>query len=87
MRIAALILSAAVVLSGHPVPPSSLDVPYGPSIGPDGLTPRQAFDHLLSERPDYRWAEIDGVVVIRPANAWTPGRQRAREPGVGVRDR
>lgn len=37
-----------------------------------GLTPRQAFDRILSGRPDYRWTEIDGVVVMRPATAWAP---------------
>ena len=43
------------------------------SVNLGGLTPRQAFDRLLSQRPDYRWAEIDGVVVIRPVTAWAPG--------------
>ena len=46
--------------------------PGGNSLSLEGLTPRQAFDRLLSHRPDYRWAEIDGVVVIRPVPAWAP---------------
>ena len=46
--------------------------PYGESLSLDGLTPRQAVDRVLSQRPDYRWAEVDGVIVIRPASAWTP---------------
>lgn len=44
--------------------------PYETSLGLDGLTPRRAFDRVLSQRPDYRWAEIDGTVVIRPTRAW-----------------
>ena len=36
----------------------------------DGLTPREAFDRLVHLRPDFRWNEMDGVVVIRPAAAW-----------------
>ena len=47
--------------------------PYGQSLSLDSLTPRQAIDRVLSQRPDYRWAEIDGVVVIRPVTAWAPG--------------
>ena len=34
--------------------------------------PRQAIDRVLSKRPDYRWAEVDGVAVIRPVTAWAP---------------
>jgi len=44
--------------------------PYGPSLRLDGLTPRQAFDRVLSQRPDYRWAEVEGVIVVRPTTAW-----------------
>jgi hypothetical protein len=39
----------------------------------DGLTPRAAFDRLLSHRSDYRWAIIDGVAVFRPTTAWAAG--------------
>lgn len=39
----------------------------------DGLTPRTAFDRLLSRRSDYRWAVIDGVAVFRPTTAWAAG--------------
>jgi hypothetical protein len=46
--------------------------PYEASLDLGGLTPRQAFDRILSQRPDYRWTEIDGVVVIRPVTAWAP---------------
>jgi hypothetical protein len=45
--------------------------PYEASLNLGGLTPRQALDRILSQRPDYRWTEIDGVVVIRPVAAWT----------------
>jgi hypothetical protein len=44
--------------------------PDGAAMMLDGLTPRQAFDRLLSHRPDYSWTELDGVVVIRPTAAW-----------------
>lgn len=37
-----------------------------------GLTPRQAIDRILAQRPDYRWIEVEGVAVIRPVTAWTP---------------
>jgi hypothetical protein len=46
--------------------------PYGPSLSLDGLTPRQAIERILAQRPDYRWTEVDGVAVIRPVTAWTP---------------
>jgi hypothetical protein len=46
--------------------------PYGASLSLDGLTPRQAIDRILAQRPDYRWSEVDGVAVIRPVTAWTP---------------
>ncbi len=39
----------------------------------DGLTPRAAFDRLLSHRSDYRWAVLDGVAVFRPTTAWAAG--------------
>ena len=39
----------------------------------DGLTPRAAFDRLLSHRSDYRWAVVDGVAVFRPTTAWASG--------------
>ena len=45
--------------------------PYEGSLDVGGLTPRQAIDRILSQRPDYRWTEVDGVAVIRPAT-WTP---------------
>jgi hypothetical protein len=46
--------------------------PFEGSLNLGGLTPRQAIDRLLSQRPDYRWTEVDGVAVIRPVTAWTP---------------
>lgn len=35
------------------------------------LTVRQVLEQLIALAPDYRWAEMDGVAVIRPAAAWT----------------
>ena len=35
-----------------------------------GMTARQALDHLMALAPTYRWKEIDGVAVVRPATAW-----------------
>jgi hypothetical protein len=46
--------------------------PYGASLDLAGLTPRQAIDRVLSQRPDYRWTEVDGVAVVRPVTAWAP---------------
>lgn len=36
----------------------------------DGLTPREAFDHLVARYPAFRWHEVGGVVVMRPVDAW-----------------
>ncbi len=33
-------------------------------------TPRAVFSRIVELRPEYRWREIDGVVVVRPAAAW-----------------
>jgi hypothetical protein len=54
--------------------------PYEGSLNVGGLTPRQAFDRILSQRPDYRWAEIDGLVVVRPVTAWTPNGSVLNSP-------
>jgi hypothetical protein len=35
-----------------------------------GLTAREAFDRLQHMDPRYRWIESDGVLVIRPTEAW-----------------
>jgi hypothetical protein len=35
-----------------------------------GLSPRQAFDRLITLMPAYSWKEMDGVVVVRPKAAW-----------------
>lgn len=49
-------------------------LPYErPAVTLDGLTPRAAFDRLLSHRSGYQWAVIDGVAVFRPAAAWAAG--------------
>jgi hypothetical protein len=46
--------------------------PYEGSVNVGGLTPRQAINRVLAQRPDYRWTEVDGVAVIRPVTGWTP---------------
>src|SRR5437762_10793018 len=44
--------------------------------GPDdaevfaSMTPRQAFDRLMTLMPEYSWKEMDGVAVVRPTQAW-----------------
>ena len=40
----------------------------------DGLTPRQALDYVIGLTRQYRWREVDGVIVVRPAAAWAEGR-------------
>jgi hypothetical protein len=35
-----------------------------------GKSAREAFDHLMTLVPTYRWQEMDGVVVVRPTAAW-----------------
>jgi hypothetical protein len=49
--------------------------PSAIETGPDtedltGMSPRQAFDHLMTLMPMYSWKEMDGVVVVRPKTAW-----------------
>ena len=46
--------------------------PYGGSLDLSGLTPRQAIDRVLAQRPDDRWVEVDDVAVVRPVTAWAP---------------
>lgn len=33
-------------------------------------TAREAFDEVVTINPSFRWAQIDGVVVVRPVAAW-----------------
>jgi hypothetical protein len=33
-------------------------------------TPREAFDEVAALNPDFRWQEIDGMIIVRPADAW-----------------
>jgi hypothetical protein len=35
-----------------------------------GLTARQALDRLVQFDPRYHWVETDGVIVLRPLEAW-----------------
>ena len=35
-----------------------------------GLNAREALDRLVEMDPRFRWMEIDGVLVIRPVDAW-----------------
>ncbi len=37
------------------------------------MTVRQVLDRLVALAPDYQWAEMDGVAVIRPVAAGTDG--------------
>jgi len=50
--------------------------PAGPNTGAVlmGVSAREAFDKLVELMPDYRWKEIDGVVVVRPNAAWDDPR-------------
>ena len=43
---------------------------HGESIDLQGMTVEQAFATLVSMDPRYRIVEYDGVVVLRPVNAW-----------------
>jgi hypothetical protein len=36
-----------------------------------GMTVRAALDELVRIDPRYRWVETDGVIVMRPTEAWT----------------
>jgi len=35
-----------------------------------GLTAEEALDRLIGMDPRYRWAETDGVILVRPLEAW-----------------
>jgi hypothetical protein len=35
-----------------------------------GLTAREALDRLITFDPRYYWMDTDGVIVVRPRNAW-----------------
>src|SRR5438067_254218 len=39
-----------------------------------GLTVREALDHLIALDPRYRWMETNGLIVMRPAAAWNDAR-------------
>jgi hypothetical protein len=39
-----------------------------------GLTAEEALDRLMSMDPRYRWLETDGVIVVRPLEAWQDER-------------
>jgi hypothetical protein len=54
---------------------STVSTPGPPAAGGGrvnlkGLTPREALDHLVESDPRFRWTMVDGVVVIRPVDAW-----------------
>jgi hypothetical protein len=33
-------------------------------------TPREAFDEVAALNRNFRWREIDGMIIVRPADAW-----------------
>ena len=35
-----------------------------------GMTVRSALDALVAKVPDYRWSEMNGIAVVRPASSW-----------------
>jgi len=35
-----------------------------------GVTARMAFDHVIAQMPQYSWREMNGVIVVRPKEAW-----------------
>jgi hypothetical protein len=39
-----------------------------------GMTVAAALDRLMTLDPRYRWTESDGVIVVRPLEAWTDSR-------------
>jgi len=39
----------------------------------NGITARQAFDHVTAVMPTLTWQDMDGVAVIRPKDAWADG--------------
>jgi hypothetical protein len=49
-------------------------VPDGEWISLRGLTEREALDRLVALDPRYHWIESDGIVVVRPLDAWKDPR-------------
>jgi hypothetical protein len=49
------------------------------------ITPRQAFDHLMTLMPGFSWKEIDGAIVVRPDIAWTDPRDVLNLPTAAFR--
>jgi hypothetical protein len=45
-----------------------------------GLTVHQALDRLVAADPRYRWQERDGVILIRPIDAWNDPRHYLLRP-------
>jgi len=51
---------------GDPAPPRNLP----PTITFLGKTVAEALDELIALDPRYRWTESDGVILVRPLDAW-----------------
>ena len=49
------------------------------------ISPRQAFDHLMTLMPGFSWKEIDGAIVVRPEAAWSDPRDVLNLPIAAVR--
>jgi hypothetical protein len=47
-----------------------------------GMSPRQAFDYLMTFMPAFSWKEIDGVIVVRPKAEWDDPRNVLNFPTV-----
>jgi hypothetical protein len=45
--------------------------PGADEISLQGLTAEEALDRLIASDPRYRWAEVDGMILVRPLDAWT----------------
>lgn len=39
-----------------------------------GMSPRQAFDYLMTFMPAFSWRAMDGAIVVRPKTAWNDPR-------------
>jgi hypothetical protein len=45
-----------------------------------GMTVAHALDRLMTLDPRYRWTETDGVIIVRPLEAWTDAKHFLATP-------
>ena len=83
---------AAGVLTGAEATPGRCDENHPPdpeSVNLQGMVVEDALNKLVEIDQRYRWAEVDGVIVMRPLEAWSDATNPLSRPidGFTMRDR